>query len=135
MATKTDLLLDLMIKIGKEDLPTAINRKYPTDSIAQLGLLNNPAVDFEDEAIKKEKRSIQIVNRMKHKSLSSKNAYRLYQNVWLLSMQYSMAITLFSKAMCLCLMKPFVRAILPKLGFNCNTTKEIIYGSLQSGGF
>eukprot|EP00957_Ditylum_brightwellii_P205864 15345790-Ditylum_brightwellii.AAC.1 len=75
MATKKDLLLDLMIKLRKEDLPTAINRKDPSDSIAQLGLLNNPAADFEDEAIKKEKCSIQITSRLKCKSLSSKSAY------------------------------------------------------------
>eukprot|EP00957_Ditylum_brightwellii_P180737 13768991-Ditylum_brightwellii.AAC.1 len=70
MATKKDLPLDLMISIGKEDLPTAINRKDPTGSIAQLWLLNNPAADFKDEAIKKEKCSIQITNRLKRKSLS-----------------------------------------------------------------
>eukprot|EP00957_Ditylum_brightwellii_P180236 13730316-Ditylum_brightwellii.AAC.1 len=98
MATKKDLPLDLMIKIGKEDLPTAINRKDPTESIAQFGLLNSPAADFEDKAIKKEKYSIQITNRLKRKSLSPNNAHRLYQNVWLPSMQYLMAVTSFSKA-------------------------------------
>eukprot|EP00957_Ditylum_brightwellii_P101949 7770458-Ditylum_brightwellii.AAC.1 len=73
MATKKNLLLDLMIRIGEEDLPTAIKRKDPTDSIVQLRILNNPAAELEDEVIKKEKRSIQITNRLKHKSLSSKN--------------------------------------------------------------
>eukprot|EP00957_Ditylum_brightwellii_P162455 12370893-Ditylum_brightwellii.AAC.1 len=32
-------------------------------------------------------------------------------------------------------MKPFVRDILPKLGFNQHTAREIIYGSHQYGGF
>eukprot|EP00957_Ditylum_brightwellii_P168848 12852009-Ditylum_brightwellii.AAC.1 len=32
-------------------------------------------------------------------------------------------------------MKPFVYAILPKMGFNQHTTWEIIYGSTQLGGF
>eukprot|EP00957_Ditylum_brightwellii_P099393 7571308-Ditylum_brightwellii.AAC.1 len=32
-------------------------------------------------------------------------------------------------------MKPFVRAILPKMGFNHNTTRAIIYGSMKYGGF
>eukprot|EP00957_Ditylum_brightwellii_P153895 11714092-Ditylum_brightwellii.AAC.1 len=86
IATKKDLPLDLMISIGKEDLPTAITRKDPTDSIAQLRLLNNLAAELEDGVIKKEKHSTQITNRLKHKSLSSKNAYHLYQNVWFPSM-------------------------------------------------
>eukprot|EP00957_Ditylum_brightwellii_P189269 14405923-Ditylum_brightwellii.AAC.1 len=32
-------------------------------------------------------------------------------------------------------MKPFVRAILAKLGFNCNTTRKIIFGSIKYGSF
>eukprot|EP00957_Ditylum_brightwellii_P110254 8409382-Ditylum_brightwellii.AAC.1 len=32
-------------------------------------------------------------------------------------------------------MKLFVRAILPKLGFNRNTARTIIYGSIRYGGF
>eukprot|EP00957_Ditylum_brightwellii_P145988 11117013-Ditylum_brightwellii.AAC.2 len=54
-------------------------------------------------------------------SLSSKNAFCLYQNVWLPSMQYSLSVTSSTKSTCLKLMKPFVRAVLPKLGFNRNT--------------
>eukprot|EP00957_Ditylum_brightwellii_P113176 8630783-Ditylum_brightwellii.AAC.1 len=32
-------------------------------------------------------------------------------------------------------MKPFVRVILPKLGFNRNTARKIIYGSHKYSGF
>eukprot|EP00957_Ditylum_brightwellii_P152057 11577809-Ditylum_brightwellii.AAC.1 len=32
-------------------------------------------------------------------------------------------------------MKPFVYAILPKMGFNRHTAREIIYRSTQFGGF
>eukprot|EP00957_Ditylum_brightwellii_P188822 14372995-Ditylum_brightwellii.AAC.1 len=32
-------------------------------------------------------------------------------------------------------MKPFVYTIIPKMGFNRHTVREIIYGSTQFGGF
>eukprot|EP00957_Ditylum_brightwellii_P048975 3716194-Ditylum_brightwellii.AAC.1 len=32
-------------------------------------------------------------------------------------------------------MKPFVRAILPKMGFNHNTVREIVYNVYKYGGF
>eukprot|EP00957_Ditylum_brightwellii_P140110 10676204-Ditylum_brightwellii.AAC.1 len=50
-------------------------------------------------------------------------------------MQYSLAATSFSCTACINIIKPFVRAILPKLGFNQNTAHTIIYGSEQYGGF
>eukprot|EP00957_Ditylum_brightwellii_P064708 4911180-Ditylum_brightwellii.AAC.1 len=38
-------------------------------------------------------------------------------------------------ATCVEIMKPFVHAILPKLGFNRNTVRTIIYGSTRYRGF
>eukprot|EP00957_Ditylum_brightwellii_P028708 2168361-Ditylum_brightwellii.AAC.1 len=42
---------------------------------------------------------------------------------------------MFSKEACLSIMKPFVCAILPKLGFNPNLPREIIYGSMKYSSF
>eukprot|EP00957_Ditylum_brightwellii_P180056 13716007-Ditylum_brightwellii.AAC.1 len=50
-------------------------------------------------------------------------------------MQYSLAATSFDKTSCIQIMKPFVRTILPNLGFNRNTAQTIIYGSKYYGGF
>eukprot|EP00957_Ditylum_brightwellii_P012696 959821-Ditylum_brightwellii.AAC.1 len=49
--------------------------------------------------------------------------------------QYPLAVTTFSKEACLSVMKPFVYAVLPKLGFNCNSPRKIIYGSMKYNGF
>eukprot|EP00957_Ditylum_brightwellii_P173770 13229713-Ditylum_brightwellii.AAC.1 len=35
----------------------------------------------------------------------------------------------------LSIMQPFICAILPKLGLNCNSPREIIYGSMKYGEF
>eukprot|EP00957_Ditylum_brightwellii_P022226 1677210-Ditylum_brightwellii.AAC.1 len=67
--------------------------------------------------------------------MKPKNAFRLYRNIWLPACQYLLAVTTFSKEACLSVMKPFVCAILPKLGFNCNLPREIIYRSMKYSGF
>eukprot|EP00957_Ditylum_brightwellii_P187117 14251794-Ditylum_brightwellii.AAC.1 len=50
-------------------------------------------------------------------------------------MQYPSAATLFTKKQWVQIMKPFVHALLPKLGFNWNAARKIIYGSNKFGGF
>eukprot|EP00957_Ditylum_brightwellii_P136430 10405332-Ditylum_brightwellii.AAC.1 len=50
-------------------------------------------------------------------------------------MQYPLAATSFTKKQCIQLMKPFVYAILPKLGFNRHTARTVIFGSVRYSGF
>eukprot|EP00957_Ditylum_brightwellii_P002393 183631-Ditylum_brightwellii.AAC.1 len=109
MAMKEDVQLDLSIKFGNETMATKLNRKDPTKSIAQLGLKNNPAAEFRVD--------IDAQNKIK--------------TSWQPKMQYPLAVTSFSKKSCHSIVKPFVRAILPKRGFNRN----IIYGSYRYGSF
>eukprot|EP00957_Ditylum_brightwellii_P047880 3636775-Ditylum_brightwellii.AAC.1 len=46
MATKADVQLDLSIKFGNATASLTLKRKEPSESIAQLGLKNNPVADF-----------------------------------------------------------------------------------------
>eukprot|EP00957_Ditylum_brightwellii_P171587 13063476-Ditylum_brightwellii.AAC.1 len=135
MATKADVQLDLSIKFGNATALTTLKRKEPSKSIAQLGLKNKPAADFHDNIDAQFAQSKTITTRLRQTSISSKNAFRLYRNIWLPKMQYPLAVTSFSKQSCLQIMKPFVHAILPKLGFNRNMTHTIIYGSYRYSGF
>eukprot|EP00957_Ditylum_brightwellii_P070896 5387902-Ditylum_brightwellii.AAC.1 len=48
MATKVDVQLYLLIKFGNATTATKLKQKEPTESLAQLGLKNNPAADFSD---------------------------------------------------------------------------------------
>eukprot|EP00957_Ditylum_brightwellii_P099208 7556127-Ditylum_brightwellii.AAC.1 len=122
MATKADVQLDLSIKFGNAIASTTLKCKEPTESIAQLGLKNNPAADFRNDIDARFALSKTITTRLSWTSISSKNAFRLYRNIRLPKMQYPLAVTSFSKQSCLQIMKPFIHAILPKLGFNRNTT-------------
>eukprot|EP00957_Ditylum_brightwellii_P152339 11597492-Ditylum_brightwellii.AAC.1 len=134
MATSAEVPMDLSIKFGNSQSPQWLKHKEPFDLIPQLGLKNNPAADYSEAT--KDKRGISktITHCLKDSTISSRNAFCLYQNIWLPKMQYSLAVTSFSRTACVKIMKPFVRAILPKLGLNRNTACTIIYGSKQYGG-
>eukprot|EP00957_Ditylum_brightwellii_P198430 15121818-Ditylum_brightwellii.AAC.1 len=127
--------MDLSIKFGNSTSTQWLKRKEPHKSIPQLGLKNNPAADYSNASTAKLGISKAITHHLKYSTILSRNAFRLYQNIWLPKMQFSLAVTLFSRATCVKIMKPFVHAILPKLGFNRNTTRAIIYGSTRYGGF
>jgi hypothetical protein len=135
MATKSDVDTAMRIKFGRDTTTTTIKRKNCNEVAKDLGVLVNPEGDFCPEFERREKISIQVTQRLKRTSLSAKNAYRLYHNIWLPSMQYPLAVTSFSKEQCVRIMKPFVHAILPKLGFNRHTARTIIFGSTRYGGF
>eukprot|EP00957_Ditylum_brightwellii_P146308 11140458-Ditylum_brightwellii.AAC.1 len=131
MATTADIPLHLDITFGNKMSPRCLKKKEPFESIRQLGLKNNPAADFRDAIKAKTDISKAVTHRLKSSLIYSKNTYHLYRNIWLQNMQYSLAATSFNKTSCIQIMKPFVHAIFPKLGFNCNTAQTIIYGSKQ----
>eukprot|EP00957_Ditylum_brightwellii_P121689 9280273-Ditylum_brightwellii.AAC.1 len=96
------------------------------DSAQQLGVYSNPAGDSTDNVKFRRGKNITIVSRVLRSSISQIIVVQLYRNIWLPAMQYPLAVTFFLKEHCVRIMKPFVQAILPKLGFNRNTTREII---------
>eukprot|EP00957_Ditylum_brightwellii_P005855 445021-Ditylum_brightwellii.AAC.1 len=97
MAIKNDTPITLDLTIGKETIPKPLKRKDLYESIAQLGVKNNPTEILSDEHIKHVKHSNTVTNRLNHSSISSKNAYHLHQNIWLPSCQYPLVVTTFSK--------------------------------------
>eukprot|EP00957_Ditylum_brightwellii_P066837 5072150-Ditylum_brightwellii.AAC.1 len=69
-----------------------------------------------------------MAHRIKKNFISPKNAWHIYQNVWLPSGQYSLACTTWTKKECENLMSPFLNAILPKLGLNRHFPRVVIHG-------
>eukprot|EP00957_Ditylum_brightwellii_P099207 7556126-Ditylum_brightwellii.AAC.1 len=75
MATKADVQLDLSIKFGNATASTTLKCKEPPDSIAQLGLKNNPAADFRNNIDARFALSKAITTRLRRTLISSKNAF------------------------------------------------------------
>eukprot|EP00957_Ditylum_brightwellii_P091664 6979517-Ditylum_brightwellii.AAC.1 len=119
----------MKITVGHSDTPSTVQRKEANDSIKQLGVLANPAGNFRQELERRKDYSARMATRIRTMHMKPKNAFCLYRNIWLPASQYPLAVTSFTEDECLSIMKPFVCAILPKLGFNCHSPREIIYGA------
>eukprot|EP00957_Ditylum_brightwellii_P211328 15366049-Ditylum_brightwellii.AAC.1 len=125
----------MKITIGRNVTTSKVKHKDPHKLVKQLNVLANPAGDFSVELEWRQKYSTSMASHIRTLHMKQKKAFCLYRNIWLPACQYPLAVTMFSKEACSSVMKPFVCAILPKLGFNCNSPREIIYGSMKYGGF
>eukprot|EP00957_Ditylum_brightwellii_P017349 1307213-Ditylum_brightwellii.AAC.1 len=74
------------ITFGREDNTTAIRWRNCNVATKDLGVFVNPADDYCPEFEQRKDISIQVTQRTKKASLSTKNVYRLYQKIWLPSM-------------------------------------------------
>eukprot|EP00957_Ditylum_brightwellii_P129781 9899777-Ditylum_brightwellii.AAC.1 len=124
-----------MITVGHSDTPSIVQRKEVNDSVKQLGVMENPASNFRQELEHRKNYSAQMATRIRTMRMKPKNVFCLYRNIWLPACQYLLAVTSFTEGKCLSIMKPFVRAILPKLGFNRHSPQEIIYRAEKYDGF
>eukprot|EP00957_Ditylum_brightwellii_P124220 9468725-Ditylum_brightwellii.AAC.1 len=81
METKSDTDMKVQIKFGREATTRTIKRKNCNEVAKDLGVLVNPEGNFCPVFEQREEISIQVVQRLKHSSISEKNAYRLYHNI------------------------------------------------------
>eukprot|EP00957_Ditylum_brightwellii_P206760 15349853-Ditylum_brightwellii.AAC.1 len=119
----------MQITVGRATSQSIVQQKEVNDSLKQLGVLTNPAGDFSNELKRWQKYSSGMATCIQSLCLKPKNADRLCQNIWLPACQYPLTVTSFTKEDYLLIMRPFICAILPKLGFNHNYLHEIIYRS------
>eukprot|EP00957_Ditylum_brightwellii_P126121 9614387-Ditylum_brightwellii.AAC.1 len=75
MATKQDVDINLEIRFGSNMTKTKLKCKEPNESIAQLGVKNNPSADFTDNVNNRFKTSKLVTTCLKEALLSSKNAF------------------------------------------------------------
>eukprot|EP00957_Ditylum_brightwellii_P155293 11821828-Ditylum_brightwellii.AAC.1 len=125
----------MIIIVRRSDKPSTVQRKEVNDSVKQLGVIANPAGDFSQELERRNDYSARMATRIRTMRMKLKNAFCLYRNIWLPAYQYPLAVRSFTEGECLSIMKPFVCAILPKLGFKRHSPQEIIYGAEKYGGF
>eukprot|EP00957_Ditylum_brightwellii_P069830 5302593-Ditylum_brightwellii.AAC.1 len=91
LATKSEVNINMNTMFGKEDTTTTIKRRNCTVMAKDLRVLVKPAGDYCPEFEQRKDISIQVTQHTKNASLSTKNAYKLYWNIWLPSMQYPLA--------------------------------------------
>eukprot|EP00957_Ditylum_brightwellii_P104034 7925857-Ditylum_brightwellii.AAC.1 len=127
LATRTEYPETMQITVGQSTTLSIVQRREVNNSVKQLVVLANPASDFSQELEHRKDYSASMATRIRTLCMNPKNAFRLYRNIWLPACQYPLAATSFTEDKCHSIMKLFVRAILPKLGFNHHSPHEIIY--------
>ena len=62
------------------------------------------------------------------------DAWMIYECRYRAIIRYPLPVTMFTKEQCNEIQKPFIHAILPKLGINRNTPRVVVYGPKEYGG-
>eukprot|EP00957_Ditylum_brightwellii_P188092 14320010-Ditylum_brightwellii.AAC.1 len=97
-----------------------LKQKNLDDSIRQLGLLNNPLGELNNDHDKHFPTCKQVSFCISKNFITPNNTWRIYQNVLLPVDQYPLTMTSWSRNQYHKLSSPFINAILPKLGLNRN---------------
>ena len=69
-----------------------------------------------------------------HQSLTRQETCLFYQCFYLPSIRYHLTVGTFTHAQLDHVQHPIIQSILPKLGYNPNMPKALIYGAIHSGG-
>eukprot|EP00957_Ditylum_brightwellii_P131359 10018201-Ditylum_brightwellii.AAC.1 len=96
LATAADIKAEVKLTHGKENKAVVLNWIKPTDAIRQLGQKNYMLGGHKVDFTKRYKLSIRMARRIKKNFISPKDAWRIYQNVWLPVAQYPLACTTWS---------------------------------------
>ena len=62
------------------------------------------------------------------------DAWMIYESRYRAIIRYPLPVTMFTMEQCHDIQKPFINALLPKLGLNRNTARVVIYGPKEYGG-
>ena len=66
--------------------------------------------------------------------LTHRDAWLIYESRYRSKIRYPLPVSLFTEKQCVSIQKPFIHALLPKMGLNRNTPRVIIYGPKSLGG-
>ena len=66
--------------------------------------------------------------------LSPPEAWILYTSIYKPKVFYSCKISTFRETECMLVMRLAIRSVLPKLGLNCNTSRQMAFGAQRYGG-
>lgn len=105
-----------------------------TESLKTLGVWLNPAGTWDVELQKKRNVSVKLAASLRQSALVSSEAEKLYWSVFLPKVGYSWGVTGFNLKDGDKVMSLFLREFLPKVGFNRNMPRAVIYGPQKYGG-
>ena len=100
-----------------------------------LGVRIAPAGTWQDEFEFRRAQSRELAFQIAGSVLPRETARIGYQMMVRPKLEYPLAITQFTQIQCDKITSPVIRACLSKMGYNCNSPKEVIYGPSELFGF
>jgi hypothetical protein len=134
LATIEEVNAQIYLRNGRSPNLHLLKRKQRDESICQLGLLNNTTRKLDEDFDKRYSTNKKMSIRIQQHFIKPKNAWQIYQNVWLPWGQYPLAVTRWSKKECEKLMSPFLLVILPNLGLNHHFPHVVVHEPMKYGG-
>ena len=111
-----------------------MGRLEPSEAERVLGV-RIPLDGTMKEEFKFRSKQIRSLGKRLYKApLTHWDAWVIYESRYRAIARYPLPVTLFSRKECDMIQKPFIHALLPKLGINRNTPRVIIYGPKSLGG-
>jgi hypothetical protein len=100
-----------------------------------LGARIAPAGTWQDEFDFRRTQSRELALKIAGSVLPRETARLGYFMMVHPKLEYPLAVTQFTQAECDTITSPVIRACLSKMGYNCNSPKEVIYGPKELFGF
>ncbi len=100
-----------------------------------LGVRIAPAGTWQDEFAFRRAQSRELALKIAGSVLSRETARLGYYMMVRPKLEYPLAVTQFTQSECDAITSPVIRVCLSKMGYNCNSPKEVIYGPKELFGF
>ena len=124
---------ELVIISSENGQSVQIKKKSPTISHKTLGIMENPSGDYSEEY-----NSLQ--DKAQHWRMSITNQYLtrseskiFHQSFFLPSMRYHLTVGTFTDQQLLTIHHPIIQTLLPRMGYNANMPKPVVYGPIPTG--
>ena len=116
---------------GKQEV---IWKKSPMESHKTLGIMENPSGDYQDEYNHLKQISEKWRTNISNQYMNRQESWLFYTSFYLPSLRYHLTVGTYTNAQLERIQHPLVQLILPRIGYNSNMPKEVIYGPTLSGG-
>jgi len=111
-----------------------ITQKQPNISHKMLGIMENPSGDYSDEYRNIKSKAHSWKMSITNQYLTRAESKLFHQNFFLPSMHYHLTVGTFNDKQLNQLQHLVIQSLLPRMGYNSNMPKAVIYGPTSSGG-
>ena len=116
------------------NVSTPIDHKPCHKCHKTLGKLENPSGNYDDEAARIRSKADSFANHVQSSALSADEAGILYSTIYIPSVCYGFASGCMSLKQAEKAQSQFTMAILPRLGYNRNTPRAVMFAESTRGG-